>query len=431
MEKAILKNSFKEKIVQYALQDYYHLKKGWNHSNLSFSDRFSKAHDIIQNLKAQDSYLYRRNISSTPSFENNTQNQWSETIRMPINLGSNDYLNFIRHSEVIAAGRNALNKFGAGAGSVPMFSGTHLPHQVLEKKLAAFFGYESCILYNSGYAANVGCLGAIAGENDAVIMDTLVHASIIDGATSAYSSFFIHNDIDALKRSIVKTDNFRNKIIILEGVYSMDGDLGIIPEAIEIAKSEKAILMIDDSHGIGVMGKNGKGTTHYFHRSGEVDILTGSLGKAFAGIGGFVCGSKELISYLEIMSRPFIYSSSIPPAVVACILKEIELLETGDKSLSRLWENTHTLTKGLKNIGLDLGKTVSPIIPIIIKDEIKVLKICSFLETKGIFVNPVIYPVVSKNKSRLRISVTAALSQEEISYALRSFHEAYQIFLNA
>jgi glycine C-acetyltransferase len=400
--------------IYYKLRDPNHLQK------LSMPERMEKASTIIDQSRREGFYFYRRPLANSKPMTQ-AGGLAAEGQRSMINLASNDYLNYTQHPEVIKAAQGALHEFGAGSGSVPMLSGTLTIHKQLEERLAAFLGYEGCLTFSSGFAANYGVLAALLQPGDAVILDTLVHASIIDGCVHAKKLFFSHNDPQSLDRALTKARHANNKLVVVDGVYSMDGDIVKFKEIKDVARSHDAYLMVDDAHGIGVMGEKGQGVQHYLGEIAEADLVTGSFGKALAGIGGYVCSSKKWIQYFELMSRTFVFSSSLPPAIAAGVIKELDLLEGGEPALGRLWENTRFFREGLQAAGYDLGITETPIIPVFIRDEKKALELCGKLHGAGIFVNPIVYPVVSKRNTRLRVSLTANLSRSMLSYCLDKF----------
>lgn len=409
------------------VSEFYQLKDASQASDMSFTERWEKAWTIREDAIHESCYFYRRLVGQcSPQCQVVPRNQGAA--RPMINLASNDYLNFTQHKSVLEAASEGLSQYGAGAGSVPMLSGTLDLHRRLEQALAAFLGYPACLLFNSGFAANYGILTALLQKGDVVILDTLVHASILDGCGQAGKLFFLHNDMQSLQRALQKASGAKNKLVVVDGVYSMDGDLALLPEIFRLAEQHGAIVMVDDAHGTGVMGDRGKGVQHHFGLPAKAAILTGSFGKALAGVGGFACGSAGLIAYLEMFCRPFIFSSALPPGVVSGILKELELLEQGLAPLDILWENTAYLTRHLQDLGYRTGATQTPIIPVLMKDEQHVLRATGFLEERGVMANPVIFPVVPKNKSRLRLSLTAGLSMANLDDALSQFADMKKEF---
>jgi len=387
------------------IDNYTKLRSKNDYKELCFEERMNLADELLYDLKSKDHYMYRIVVDEVVK---------NSTINQMINFASNDYLSFKDNPQIIREVNYANFKFGVGAGSVPMFSGTFSVHQKLEEKLAKFVGSESAIVFNSGFSANYGILSALLTSDDIAILDTYVHASIIDGCQHTNVSYFLHNDPESLERTLIKNKKYKNKIVVIEGVYSMDGDLVNLDEIILIGRKHGAIIMIDESHSIGVVGEKGRGAQYLKEASERADIVTGSLGKALGGIGGFVAGSQKLINLLEITSRTFIYSTSIPPSSAAGLIKAIELLENSDDSLKNLWRNIEYFKNKMSKI-YEVHSD-SAVIPFLIKNDEKLLNLCQKLLSDGIFVNPVFFPVVPKRKSRIRISINAGLKTDEIDY---------------
>jgi glycine C-acetyltransferase len=410
-------------IISELCNKYYHsLKDNSAISNLLFEERLSAAHEVVERCKEIELYFYRRTIEDFSIAEKTDKSQ--HEFAPFVNLASNDYLGLTQHPAIIDAGVSAMKKFGAGSGSVPMLAGTTSLHKKLESEIASFLGYDSAITYNSCYAANYGLLTALLTQADAAVLDMSVHASIIDGCCNTNKIFFCHNDPASLKIALMKASAFKNKLVIIDGVYSMDGDIALLNEIMQVAKENEAWVMVDESHALGVIGDNGRGIHSYYAMQLKADIVTCSMGKALGGIGGFIAGSHELISFLELISRPFIFSTSIPQNVAAQLIEAIYLLQTDSSIHKRLWRNIHYFRKGIDEMGFEENRSESAIIPLIIRDEVKLLNFCRLLHDDGIFVNPIFYPVVPKRKSRIRISITAALSKDELDYALDKIETA-------
>lgn len=394
---------------------YNNLIRKENFENLSFSDRFCEANELMQKLQSSDYYQYRREMDL---FSFNSVEGQSQNGNLHVNLATNDYLDFTHHPAIIEAGIEYIMKNGTGSGRVPMLAGTFAIHKQLENRVAAFIGYPGAITFNSGYSANFGLLTSILTSRDVAILDTHVHASIIDGCSNTNVIYFSHNDCQSLQLALKKATGYQNKFIVVDGIYSMGGDCAPLKSIIDIARNANALVMIDESHAIGVMGNKGKGTQDYFNLVEKADIVTGSLGKALGGIGGYVAGTPGLISLLELNCRAFIFSASIPPAVAASLDKAFELLESGDKSFQGLWQNIIFLKTGLQQIGFDTGHSVSAIIPLRIRDEEKIINLARILFENKIAVNPVFYPVVPKKASLIRVSVSAGLTPLQMEFAL-------------
>lgn len=411
--------NYKQKSTYSKLIDKYHkLKSADNYSKLNFEERVQTANELMQGVKNENLYLYRRSLDAYNFKINGKLNRENGSKSGVINLASNDYLGYTKHEKILNASCQAIKNYGAGSGSVPMLSGTLTIHKKLERALADFTKNESAITYNSCFAANYGLLTAFLTSSDIAILDTYVHASIIDGCCNTNKTFFKHNDPDSLKRALKKASNYKNKLVIVEGVYSMDGDIAKLSEIIAIAKENGAWVMLDESHALGVIGNHGKGTQNHLKTQNKVDIISGSLGKSLGGIGGFIAGSKKIIDLLEITSRPFIYSTSLPPGTVAGLVKAIELLKGGDTSIYQLWDNIKYFRENIKQVWPNLEGLETAIFPLIIRDEEKLVNMCKELYEESIFVNPIYYPVVPKRKARIRISITAAMTKTELDYAL-------------
>jgi glycine C-acetyltransferase len=280
---------------------------------------------------------------------------------------------------------------------------------------------EAAITFNSGFMANVGLLATILGPTDVVVLDSYVHASIIDGCDRTKKVFFQHNDPDSLHRSLTKVKNIKNKVVVIDGVYSMDGDIANLPAIREISSAHSALLVVDESHALGTIGKQGRGTFDHFEGMEQADIVTGSLGKALGGIGGFVAGSSALINFLELYSRSFIFSTAIPPNSTAGMVAALRLLEEDDHLLDKLRSNVLFFKQNLQKLGFRIGPSETAIQPLFITDMDLLMKFCLLLHRQGVLINPIVFPVVPKKKSRIRLSLTAGLSQDQMELALECF----------
>ncbi len=409
--------TMKEEITAGLFADYYILKDQKLMSHLSFQERTHFAEDFFNNMVKNDLYMYRRDPSRGIPDETVPFSEIKNEQRAMINLASNDYLSFRKRHALIYDSVRATEIFGTGSGSVPMLAGTTSLHRKLEKRLALFTGYPAAISYNSGYAANTGVLTALLGKADMAILDMQVHASIIDGCVNTNKTFFIHNDIESLHSALQKTAQYKNRLVVVDGVYSMDGDIANLPDISDAAHQAGAWVMVDDSHALGVLGKQGRGTVSYFGKPGMADLVTSSLGKALGGAGGFVAGSSELIHLLELTSRTFVFSTSIAPAAAAAVIRSIDLLESGDEALNKLHGNIEWFCRELKEFIPETHQANTGVIPLIITDPYQLIEACCSLYENNIMVVPVFYPVVPKKKSRMRISVTAGLTRAQLAFA--------------
>jgi len=336
-----------------------------------------------------------------------------------IMLASNNYLGLSYRPEVIEAGIKAINRYGAGLCGSPLLCGYSEAHRNLEKKLAEFKSCEDAMIFPAGFSTNMGTITALMRQNDVVITDRLDHASIIDGArfSGAMLRTFGHNDLDKLKR-ILKTYRENGKLIIVEGVYSMDGDLPLLKEIKELACEYNARLMLDEAHATGVIGKTGKGSAEHFNLNGELDIIMGTFSKALGSMGGFICAKKEVINYIRFYARSYLFSASLSPVIVACVSKALEIIKSEPELREKLWNNISYMKENLVSLGFDIGNSHSAIIPILIGDGIILRKMTTEIHEKGIFLNSVFYPAVPKEKSRIRLSLMATLSKDDLDTAL-------------
>lgn len=337
-----------------------------------------------------------------------------------IYMASNDYLNLTKHPKTIQAGIDALKKYGTGSGSVPLLGGTFDIHIELEKKIATFKGCEDALLYTSGYGANAGSLLGLLQENDIAILDRLVHASIIGGCGRTNVKFFKHNDLNSLERVLTncKKDKYRTKLVVVDGVYSMDGDIAPLDKIVELAHSNDAYVMVDEAHATGVIGHNGRGTPEYFNIEGKVDIVSGTFSKALGCVGGFVAANAELIELLHFYSRNYMFSAAPTPQVVGSLLAAIEIIETEPEIRHKLWDNIHYFKWNLQKLGFNIGNSTTAIFPIIIGDDYKVKEACRMLHERGIYANLVLYPAVPRKLSRLRLSLMATHTREHLDKTL-------------
>jgi glycine C-acetyltransferase len=340
--------------------------------------------------------------------------------REVINLASNNYLGLADHPKLVEAAVAATKKYGAGSGAVRTISGTMSIHMELERRIAQFKHTEACVVFQSGFAANAGTVSAILTPEDHIISDALNHASIIDGCrlSRAKIHVFPHRDTAAAGKILEDLAGAPGrKLLITDGVFSMDGDIGPLPSLVEIAESHGAIMMIDDAHSSGVLGRNGRGTVDHFGLHGRVDIQVGTLSKAVGVLGGYVCGSRDLIEFLYHRARPFLFSTSHPPGVAGACLAAFEILENEQERIETLWDNTRYFKAALKNEGFDTGESETPITPIMVGEAKMAHAYSAALFEKGLFATGIGFPTVPEGKARVRTIVTATHTREMLDRA--------------
>ena len=338
-------------------------------------------------------------------------------------LCSNDYLGLANHPALRQAALQAMERYGFGAGASRLVSGTSALHQALENRLALFKGTEAALVFNSGYAANTGIIPAIVGIGDLILSDSLNHASIVDGCRLSKAQVKVYPHKDSVQVEMLLKNNLqaRRKLIVTDGVFSMDGDIAPLPDLVYLSEKYGAILMVDDAHGTGVLGQTGKGTVEHFGLSGRVHIQMGTLGKALGSFGAYAAGSKELIDFLINSSRSFIYSTALPSSVCAASLAAIDVLEQEPERRERLWNNRNQFENGLRSIGISTGASETPIIPVIIGDSGRALKVAEKLFEYGIYATAIRPPTVPADAARIRTTVSAAHSDADIDSALDIF----------
>jgi glycine C-acetyltransferase len=327
-----------------------------------------------------------------------------------INLASNNYLGLANHPKLVEAEIDAARRYGAGSGAVRTISGTMSLHMELERRIAAFKNVEACVVFQSGFAANAGTVSAILTPDDHIISDELNHASIIDGCrlSKAKIHVFRHRDAAHAEERLKALEGVPgHKLLITDGVFSMDGDIGALPQLTELAERYGAIMMVDDAHASGVLGRNGRGTVDHFDLHGRVDIQVGTLSKAIGVLGGYVCGTRDLIDFLYHRARPFLFSTSHPPAVAAACLAAFDILEKEPERMERLWQNTRYFQKGLHQNGLSTGASETPITPIMVGEAATAHAFSRALFDEGLFATGIGYPTVAQGKARIRTIVTS------------------------
>jgi len=344
--------------------------------------------------------------------------------REVINLASNNYLGLTTHPKLVEAALNAAREYGVGSGAVRTISGTMSLHMALEQRIARFKNVEACVVFQSGFAANAGTVAAILGPEDHIISDELNHASIIDGCrlSKAKIHVFPHKDVNAAGKILQELASVSGrKLLITDGVFSMDGDIAPLPGLVEAAEAAGAIMMIDDAHSSGVLGRNGRGTVDHFNLHGRVHIQVGTLSKAIGVLGGYVCGSRDLIEFLYHRARPFLFSTSHPPAVAAACLAAFDVLEQEPERIQNLWDNTRYFKQGLTAARFNTGMSETPITPVIVGEAKTAHQLSAALFENGVLATGIGYPTVPEGKARVRTIVTATHTREQLDRALEVF----------
>ena len=341
-------------------------------------------------------------------------------------LGSNNYLGLTTHPEVKKAAKEAVEVYGTGSCGSRFLNGTLDIHEELERELAEFVGKESALVFSTGYQTNLGIMSALLGRNDVVVLDKWDHASIVDGTRLGMAEVkrFKHNDMDHLKKVLDQIPKDKGILIVVDGVFSMEGDIANLPELVKIKKEYGARLMVDDAHSVGILGENGAGTAEHFGLTDEVDLIMCTFSKSFASLGGFVAGEAKVIDYIKHFARPMIFSAALPPAQVAAAKASLQIIKTDRKRRENLWENTRFWQEGLKKLGFDIGETQTPIVPVIIGDDMLTFAIWKKLMEYGVYTNPVITPAVPPGRQLLRTSIMATHTKEQLQRALDAFEKA-------
>ncbi len=345
--------------------------------------------------------------------------------RSVVNLSSNNYLGLTTHPLLKARAIKAIEDFGVGSGSVRTIAGTMSIHAELERRLALFKRTEAAVVFQSGFTANAGTVQSLLTRDDVVVSDELNHASIIDGCrlSRATIKVFPHKDVDAARKIFQALPTGQRTLLITDGVFSMDGDLGALPGLVALAEDYGAVMMVDDAHASGVFGRNGRGTVDHFDVHGRVDVQVGTLSKAIGALGGYVAGSKALIDFLQRRARPFLFSTSHPPSVVATCLAALDVLESDVSLIDRLWDNTRFFRAGLTASGFNTGVSESPITPVIVGDGARAMQLSDRLFRAGVFAQGIAFPTVATDRARVRTIVTATHTRAELTFALDAFKQ--------
>ena len=341
-------------------------------------------------------------------------------------FGSNSYLGLTNHPKVKEAAIAAIRKYGTGCAGSRFLNGTLDIHIELENKLAKLVGKDAALCYSTGFQVNLGVVSVLSGRHDYLLLDELDHASIIEGSRLSFSKVmkFAHNDMNSLRNKLKLCHKDRIKLIVVDGVFSMEGDIINLPEVVKLAEHFGASIMVDDAHALGVIGKNGSGTASHFGLTDKVDLIMGTFSKSFASLGGFIASDKEVINYIKHNSRTLIFSASMTPASAAAVLASIEIMENEPERIKHLWDMTTLALDGFKSAGFNTGKSETPIIPLFIRDDIKALQLTMNLLEDGVFVNPVVSPAVPKEDSLIRYSLMATHTKEQVEESVEKITKA-------
>ncbi len=389
-------------------------------------DIFKKCADFKEHLKVQEMgiYPYFKVVSSAEDTEAIVEG------RRVIMLGSNNYLGLTTHPKVIEAAKKALEKYGTGSCGSRFLNGTLDLHIRLEEKLADFMKKEAALVFSTGFQTNLGIISSLVGKNDVLFMDKWNHASLVDGARLSFGTVkrFKHNDMEDLENVLKNTPEDKGKFIAVDGIFSMEGDIVNLPKIVELAKKYNARILVDDAHAIGVLGKRGAGTTDHFGLEDEVDLVMGTFSKSFASLGGFVAGDKYVIDYIKHHARSLIFSASMPPATVATVEAALDVIINEPERRERLWHNTRKMLKAFKEMGYDTGISETPVIPLVIGDDMLCFQMWKELFENGVYVNPVISPAVPPGRALLRTSYMATHTEEQLDRALDVFYKVGKKF---
>ena len=380
-------------------------------------DRCHQYYPLVTQTKAKGLYPYFIPIDSEPD-----RAVYINGKRL-LMLGSNNYLGLTTDPRLKEAAMKAIEKYGTGCTGSRFLNGTLDIHEELEHRLAEFVKKEDCIVFSTGFQTNLGTIAALVRKGDVVITDKSDHASIVDGCRLSFghTKRFLHNNMEHLEKILGSLDDKSGKLIIVDGIFSMDGDITDLPDIVFLAKKHNAKIMVDDAHSMGVLGKNGAGTTEHFGLADEVDLIMGTFSKSFASLGGFIAGKREVIAYIRHQARALIFSASMPPSAVATALEALKIMKSEPERRERLWRNAKRILKGLKKLGYNTGTSCTPIIPLIIGDDMKTLAFWKALYEAGLFTNAVIPPGVPPKRSLIRTSYMATHTNEDIEEALSIF----------
>ena len=396
-----------------------------NHSllyNMKLLQEKLAKYDAPQRAMAMGIYPYFREIQS----DQDTEVMISG--KKVLMFGSNAYLGLTNHPKVKEAAIEAVKKYGTGCAGSRFLNGTLDLHIQLEKRLAEFVGKEDAIVYSTGFQVNLGVVSCLTGREDYILWDELDHASIIEGHRLSFSTKlkYKHNDMESLEKQLQKCDPDKVKLIVTDGVFSMEGAVAKLPEIVALAKKYNASVMVDEAHGIGVFGRQGRGTCDHFGVSQDVDLIMGTFSKSFASIGGFIAADESIINYLRHHSRSYIFSASNTPAATAAANAALDIMMNEPERIQHLWDLTHYALEGFRQMGCEIGNTSTPIIPLFIRDNDLTFLIVKELFEAGIFVNPVVSPAVASEDTLIRFSLMATHTKEQLDYALETIHKVFK-----
>lgn len=377
-----------------------------------------------QEAKAAGVYPYFREVAS----EQDTEVMING--KKVLMFGSNCYSGLVSDPRIKEAAIEATRKYGTGCAGSPFLNGTLDLHKQLERKIAEYIGKEDVMIYSTGFEVNLGVVSTLTGREDYILWDEQDHASIIEGRRLSFSTHYKykHNDMESLEQQLKKCDPDKVKLIVTDGVFSMEGDVANIPEIVRLAKKYNASVMVDEAHGIGVFGKGGRGTVNHFGLTDDVDLIMGTFSKSFASLGGFIATDKEITNFLRHHSRSYIFTASITPASTAAALKAIDIMIAEPERQEHLWEITKYALEGFRNMGCEIGNTSTPIIPLFIRDNFKTFAITRDLLNEGIFVNPVVSPAVAPNDTLIRFSLMATHTKEQVTTALEKIQKVFRAY---
>ena len=375
-----------------------------------------------QKAKAAGIYPYFRKIESEQDTEVVINGQ------KVLMFGSNSYMGLTNHPKVKEAAIEATKKYGTGLAGSPFLNGTLDIHKELEQKLAAYVGKEDAMLYSTGFGVNLGVVSTLTGRNDTIILDEQDHASIIEGRRLSFSKSlrYKHNDMASLEEQLKKCSPNDVKLIVTDGVFSMEGDVANLPEIVHLAKQYNASVMVDEAHGIGVFGRNGRGTCDHFGVTDDVDLIMGTFSKSFASLGGFIACDKTITNYLRHHSRSYIFTASITPASTAAVSAALDIMMSEPERMDHLWEITNYALEGFRNMGCEIGNTSTPIIPLYIRDNNLTFMITKDLSDEGVFVNPVVSPAVAPHDTLIRFSLMATHTKEQVTIGLEKIQKVFR-----